>query len=80
MGNKVQVDFLSLENLQVEFTSNLSHFSNAEYETAAKEAGFKSCNFKNLYPDQSVIQKYGQNFWGKCISQQPYQAFICSTR
>jgi len=75
-GNTVQVNFLHPVTNEVVFTSLLRQFTQEEYESAAKAAGFATCSWLPLYPSEISEKEFGEDFWKDVIASQPYSVFV----
>lgn len=78
---RVEVHFLDPQTLQRAFKKDeervfLTQFSKEEYEVAAKQGGFASVQWEPLQPTQEAVEKFGEEFWEKCIKEQPYALVI----
>lgn len=71
--NKIQVEFIGVNGL-VEMSAKFSDLSVADYETAAKKAGFTQLEWKKLTITQEGKAVQGSNFWQNFNTDPPYTA------
>lgn len=77
-NDNIQVNFLNPNDGHVMFTSTLHQFSKEKYEDSARRVGFKEVQWHNLYPTESFLNEYGEDFWKEVISSQPYSLFVAT--
>jgi SAM-dependent methyltransferase len=74
-GRKIHLEFLD-DNGKLLFPVTENYFSQEEYETALRNAGFKSFSWEILKVDQQGIQKKGFKFWENFEEDCPYIGLI----
>ena len=74
--HKVQVQFLDPKSAEMQFSADLTQFSEAEYTQAFSGAGFETAKWKTLYPNASGKEALGNEFWEKAEETQPYGLLV----
>lgn len=75
-GNKVNFDFLDVNNNEVKINANLTQYSKNDYEKAVQDGGFSKFELKSLSPDEEGVKKLGGNFWDNLVKKQPYSLIV----
>ena len=75
-GNKIGFDFLELQTGEVKFSAELAQFSQADYEQAARDGGFRKIEWKFPEPTEEGAQKLGAKFWQKADNERPYAIIV----
>lgn len=76
-GKKMTADFLDPDGT-LKFTATFSDFSRAEYEAAARNAGFGKTEWLGLHITQEGREKMGPEFWNDFEEDCPYITFIAT--
>lgn len=70
---KIQVEFID-EAHSDSFKAVVMNFTEDEYESSARKAGFSGIEWKNLVVDENPLS---DSFWTYFKSENPYKAMIC---
>lgn len=74
-GKNTKVEFFDgLGNFKFDVTGTF--FTKADYEQAARKAGFKSIEWQPLSIDQKGIEEMGPEFWDEYETDCPYVGFV----
>jgi cyclopropane fatty-acyl-phospholipid synthase-like methyltransferase len=74
-GRKVKVEFFNVASRD-RFAACIFNFSRKEYETAAKQAGFKKFKWIDLRPTPEGSKAMGKAFWKEYLRSRPYKIFV----
>lgn len=74
-GRKIRVKFFNDANHD-HFTAIVYDFKKADYEKAAKQAGFQNCKWMSLKPPSSARKTVGESFWKNYLKLQPYTVLV----
>jgi SAM-dependent methyltransferase len=74
-GRKMKVEFFNASNRD-HFAAFFFNFDKKDYETAAKQAGFKKFKWIDLRPTPRGAKTMGKTFWKEYMKSKPYKALV----
>lgn len=75
----IRVNFLDEAKNIITTTPPTRHILKAEYETAARKAGFRKMDWRPLIISKAGLNLLGATYWEEYIQDCPYSCFIASS-